>query len=110
MYSSVPTTKPLRVTRSSPELAIARAIPRSTSTAPPGGTGDGQLGMQPLDGHVGAARVPPREDAGVPAPAHRGDHAVAIAQGLADPVDQIASRHGIPSRPPTPRAPGVGMS
>src|SRR3989440_2655426 len=36
MYSSVPTTKPLRVTRSSPELAIARAIPRSTRTAPPG--------------------------------------------------------------------------
>ncbi|OLC45933.1 MAG: hypothetical protein AUH68_03685 [Gemmatimonadetes bacterium 13_1_40CM_4_69_5] len=34
MYSSVPTTKPLRVTRSSPEVAIARAIPKSTSVAP----------------------------------------------------------------------------
>ena len=36
MYSSVPTTNPLRVTRSSPECAMARAIPRSTSTAPCG--------------------------------------------------------------------------
>src|SRR5438105_1660290 len=36
MYSSVPTTKPLRVTRSSPEVAMARAMPRSTSTAPVG--------------------------------------------------------------------------
>src|SRR5467141_1970609 len=34
MYSSVPTTKPLRVTRSSPDCAIARAMPKSTSTAP----------------------------------------------------------------------------
>src|SRR5213079_1570791 len=37
MYSSVPTTNPLRVTRSSPELAMALAIPRSTRTAPCGG-------------------------------------------------------------------------
>src|SRR5205814_2003683 len=62
------------------------------------GDRDGQLGVQHLDGDLGAARVPGRENRRVAATTHRREPGVAIPQGLADPPDQVASRHGDPSR------------
>ena len=75
-----------------------------------GGDRNDQLGMQHFDGHVGAARIPTREDARVATPADRCDHGVAIAQGLADPLDQVASRHGVPSPSPDAARTGCGCA
>ncbi len=62
-----------------------------------GGHRDGQLGVQHFDGDMGAACVLGRENGRVPASTHRTEHGVTVAQGLADPLNQVACRHSVPS-------------
>src|SRR2546426_214624 len=96
MYSSVPTTKPLRVTRSSPALAIARGVAHLAKEAV-GRYRDGELGVEHLDRDPPPGRVRGAENRRVPPPPNGGDHRVTVAQRLAHPLDQFASRHGLGS-------------
>ena len=57
---------------------------------------DGELRVQDLDRDLLPALVVGAEDGGVPAPAHRRDDGVAVAQRLADPLDQVVGGHPRP--------------